>query len=414
VTLPDRLRAPALAPVWRAVHDRLSSGRTVTSVRVGPLTAEEQGALADLLGLDRLPGEYYQLPISRLDAVLAEITGRPAGPLVVALLGPLDDRAGRRTRAEAERTELWRWLAGHPVVRGQPALTDWVDHVRRAGIQRSVPATRATLERALLVLAALPAHGQPLPAFANDVLADPHALDDGTRLSGLVLRALAAVYAVEVPGSAEPRRALWERAGVADDALSTVVVAAGLRPSGTDLASRILSACTEAGQAAAVTLAQLRSCPALACPDLVQGGAVRVVENPSLLAMALARFGRRCPPLVCTAGWPNSAGILLLRLLTAGGARLHYHGDFDGDGLRIAAYVLAKTAAVPWRMSAADYRAAVGRGAAAPGPPAGRLIDAPWDPELAAAMRTHNTVVPEESVAAVLLADLAQATGLAE
>jgi uncharacterized protein (TIGR02679 family) len=412
MTVPDRLRAPALAPVWRAVHDRLSSGRSVARVRVGPLTAEEQGALADLLGLDRLPGEYYQLPISHLDAALTEITGRPTGPVVAALLGPLDDRAGRRTRAEADRTELWRWLAGHPVVRGQPALADWVDHVRRVGVQRSVPATRAVLERALRVLAALPAQGQPLPAFATDVLADPHALDDGTRLSGLVLRALAATYAAEVPRSAEQRRALWERAGVADDALSTVVIAAGLRPSGPDLASRVLNACAEAGQAAAVTLAQLRSCPALACPDLGPGGAVRVVENPSLLAMALARFGRRCPPLVCTAGWPNSAGILLLRLLAAGGARLHYHGDFDGDGLRIAAYVLAKTAAVPWRMSAADYRAAIGgSGAAAPGPPSpmtGAVIDAPWDPELAVAMRTHNIVVPEESVAAALLADLAQ------
>src|SRR5262249_23228014 len=115
--VPDRLRAPALAPVWRAVHDRLSSGRAVTRVRIGPLTAEEQGALADLLGLDRLPGEYYQLPISRLDAVLAEITGLPTGPVVVALLGPLDDRAGQRTKAAAERAELWRRPARHPRVR---------------------------------------------------------------------------------------------------------------------------------------------------------------------------------------------------------------------------------------------------------------------------------------------------------
>ena len=319
MTLPDRLRAAALAPVWRAVHDRLSSGRAVTRVRVVPLTAEEQGALADLLGLDRLPGEYYQLPISRLDAVLAEITGRPTGPVVAALLGPLDDRAGRRSRAATERAELWGWLAGHPVVLGQPALADWVDHVRRAGIQRSVPATRAVLEQALRVLAALPAQGEPLPAFANQLLTDPHALDDGTRLSGLVLRALAAIYAAEVPRSAEQRRTLWERAGVADDALSTVVVAAGLRPDGPDLVSRILGACAEAGQAAAVTLAQLRSCPALACPDLVRGGAVRVVETracwrwrwPGSAAAArpwcARRAGRTAPASCCSACWPPAA-----------------------------------------------------------------------------------------------------------
>ena len=61
--------------------------------------------------------------------------------------------------------------------------------------------------------------------------------------------------------------------------------------------------------------------------------------------MALARFGRRCPPIAVTSGWPNSAVILLLQKLSAAGSRLHYHGDFDGEGLRIAAAVVARTGA---------------------------------------------------------------------
>lgn len=36
---------------------------------------------------------------------------------------------------------------------------------------------------------------------------------------------------------------------------------------------------------------------------------------------------------------------------------LRYHGDFDGSGIRIAAYVCAKTGAVPWRMSHTDIDA---------------------------------------------------------
>ncbi|HSV68001.1 MAG TPA: TIGR02679 family protein [Mycobacteriales bacterium] len=412
MTVPDRLRAPALAPVWRAVHERLSSGRAVTRVRVGPLDAEQRTALADLLGLDRLPGEFHHLRLGHLDAVLAEVTGLDTGAVAAALLGPLDDRAGRRARAAAERAELWRWLAGHEVVRGQPALAEWAAQLGRAGLQAgSVPVTRALLERALLVLGRLPAQGLPLPAFATEVLADPHALDDGTRLASLVQRALAVIFAVEAPQGAEQRRALWERVGVAEDDLSTVVVAAGLRPAGPGLASRILRACVEVGEAAALTLAQLRASPPFA-PDGV-GADVWVVENPSLLALAVRRFGRRCPPMVCTAGWPNGAGVLLLRRLAATGARLHYHGDLDGEGVRIAAYVLAKTGATPWRMSAADYLAEVTRaggatGATAPAPPTGRVTDAPWDPDLAAAMRTHDVAVPEERVAAALLADLSR------
>ncbi len=75
--------------------------------------------------------------------------------------------------------------------------------------------------------------------------------------------------------------------------------------------------------------------------------------------MAIARFAASCPPLVCTAGWPSGAAIMLLRRLAASGAHLRYHGDFDGGGLRIAAHVMARTGAEPWRMATADYLAAV-------------------------------------------------------
>ncbi|WP_275298641.1 DUF2399 domain-containing protein [Streptomyces sp. 769] len=132
------------------------------------------------------------------------------------------------------------------------------------------------------------------------------------------------------------------------------------------------------------------------------------MENPSVLALALRRFGPSFPPLVCTSGWPNSAAIQLLRLLADHDAALRYHGDFDGEGIRIAAYVLDKTPARPWRMTAADYRAAAAR--TPHGPPPGRLTPAPWDPELTTAMAQHGIAVVEELIADVLLEDLTDAT----
>ncbi|WP_268760546.1 TIGR02679 family protein [Protofrankia coriariae] len=270
------------------------------------------------------------------------------------------------------------------------------------------------------------ADGQPLPAFADAVVGRTHALDDGTRLSTLVLRALAAIYGVAPPAGADERRALWERAGVASDALSAQVLVAGLRPVGDDPLSRALRLWAEAGQASVVTLAQVRACPGLR----VVARRVWVVENPSLVTMAITRFGVACPPLVCTAGWPSSAAITLLRQLAASDADLRYHGDFDGDGLRIAAHVMTRTGARPWRMAAADYLAAVAAmpseavradavPAAADHPAAaapagstgvarpGHVTDAPWDQDLAAALRARDIAVPEERLADILLADLA-------
>ena len=397
MTLPRSLRDPALVPLWRAVHSRLSSGRAVSRVRIGPLDDDQRVAVADLLGMDRTPGERMTVALSQLDAVLTESVGRDTRAVVAELVGPLDDRSQRRAQVRAQREQLRSWLAGHEVVRAQPALLDWVDQLR---IGAPVPDTRRNLDDALRVLGRLPVEGLPLPSLADEVVGDPHALDDGTRLSGLVLRALAAIYATGEPSGAEQRRALWQRAGVADDELTSVVVAAGLRPVGECLVSQVSRACASSGQAAALTLAQLRATSSLSIP----GTDVWVVENPSVLALAVRRFQAGCPPMVCTSGWPNSAGILLLRQLARGGARLRYHGDFDGEGLRIAAYVMAKTGATAWRMSTSDYVAA-----ASGNLPTGRLTPAPWDADLAEAMRTHDAAVPEERVAETLLADLAQA-----
>lgn len=390
----------ALLPLWRAAHERLSSGRPVSRIRVGPLAEEQRAALADLLGMDRLPPEHVSVPVAKLDQVLVE-TGDGLREVVTRLVGPLDDRAGRRAAAVAERAELWAWLTNHPVVTEQPALLDWVEFVRRSGlVGGSVDRTRTLLGHVLRVLAELPAAGVPLPVLADRTLQDTHALDDGTRCGALVLRALAAIYELPTPSDVTERRRLWERAGVADDELSSVVLVAGLRPSGPGLVSEILRLCADAGQVAALTLGQVR----MATWPAGLAETVWVFENPSIVALALARFGTRCPPIVCTSGWPNSAGILLLQGLSTADCQLRYHGDFDGEGIRIAANVASRTGATPWRMSAADYLAALGRQAA--GPAVGRVTEAPWDSELAGRMREHGVTVSEERVADLLLADL--------
>ncbi|WP_249416159.1 TIGR02679 family protein [Streptomyces sp. TS71-3] len=294
------------------------------------------------------------------------------------------------------------------MVTAQPALATWTAHLRRSGlVQGSIETTRRHLTEALTVLDALPTPGEPLPVFAAAHLGDPHALDDGRRLAGVVLRALAALHDTDLPASAADRRALWNRAGIADDALSATVLTAGLRPLGTGPVARAVTAYTTAGHATHLSLSQLRDPGDLRLPAM----AVHTTENPSVLALALRRLGPACPPLICAAGWPNSAVILLLRHLAAAGAPLRYHGDFDGEGIRITAHVLAATGAAPWRMSTADYLAAHARSPGGPSP--GRLTGAPWDPDLAPALGRQGSAVLEEHMADVLLEDLSSFAGSA-
>ena len=437
--LPPALRAPALQKLWAAVHDRLSTGRPVSRIRVGPLSAEEQAAVADLIGARKLPGRTPMIALERLDAALLEATGRTTAAVVAELVGPIADRRREALSRSASRVQLWDWLDSHHVIVGQPVMREWAQACRRAGLiaipdssagpgssagpdsgvgsrpgSGSVDGTRRLIEAALAVLDALPGDGVPLPVFAVRVLGDTHALDGDRRLSALVLKALACLYRVDVPTSAQARRDLWERAGIAADALSVTVLAAGFRPRSTGLVADLLRSCADAGQAASLTLAQLRTCAELVLP----GKDVWIVENPSLVSHVLRQLGPHCPPLVCLSGWPNSAGMALLSRLGAAGQRLHYHGDFDGEGIRIGAHVMLKSGAQPWRFGAADYTSALsamsmpeGRrvGSATSGSgqvTVGRLSTAPWDPALTEAMALSGVAVAEEEVLDDLILDL--------
>ncbi|WP_309231755.1 TIGR02679 family protein [Nocardia sp. SYP-A9097] len=370
-------------------------------MKVGPLDEHERIAFADFFGLERLPGEFAVVDMDSLEPVVSASTGSTVRSVVEQLVGPIGDRAAERREEEAERNQLWDWLTEHDVVRAQPALLGWAAAMRRAGLIRgSVSQTRAELDRALLVISQLPGAGIPLPVFADSVLRNPHALDEGARVHGMVVKALAALFCVDVPADSVQLRKLWERAGLADDELSSTVLAAGLRGAGESAVDRILSACTDSGCAAVLTLQQLRAVSRFSgAPERVA-----VVENPSVMALALRRFGDRCPPLICISGWPSSAGVRLLQYLRDAGTELHYHGDFDGEGLRIAANVVARLGALPWRMSSADYLAAVD----GKGPPVGRVTGVPWDSDLAAHLLRLGVSVPEERVADGLLDELAR------
>ncbi|WP_328393645.1 TIGR02679 family protein [Nocardia sp. NBC_00416] len=393
--------SPDLQPVWEVLHRRISEGRPVHRIKVGPLTDAQRTAVADLLGDVRLPGEYWSIGLSRLDDVLFDRIGCDGRTVVEQLLGPVGNRAAERSAAAAERSALWEWLAGHDVIRAQPVLGAWAAAMRRAGlVGGSVERTRQELDCALRVLRAIPATGSPLPVFAESTVGDPHALDEGNRLQTMIVRALTILYDRELPTGAAELRQLWACAGISDDELSSTVLLAGVPVHGaTGPVPEILRTCARTGTAAVLTLQQLRRTPRW--PAAAER--VFVVENPSILAMALQRFGDRCPPMICISGWPSSAAVELLRQAADAGAGLWYHGDFDGDGLRIAANLVARLGARPWRMSSADYLAAF----VPEGPPVGRVEPVPWDPELAGHMVRLGRAVPEERVADTLFSDIA-------
>src|SRR5690606_11396914 len=113
---------------------------------------------------------------------------------------------------------------------------------------------------------------------------------------------------------------------------------------------------------------------------------------PSVLTCA-ARLPWSGPPLIATAGWPNTAVLALCRQLAELGTELLYHGDFDPPGIDITRLLHERIGVRPWRMTAADYLAA-----AATSKTAFReaVSPTPWAPDLAQHMRSLGKIVYEE------------------
>jgi len=179
------------------------------------------------------------------------------------------------------------------------------------------------------------------------------------------------------------RRQQWERIGVLTDRVSSTCLVTDLPGLG------------EPGRPVDLTWHDLDRGPCFPADQTVL-----VCENPRVLEAAL-ELGITDIGAVCTSGRPALIVIEVLHRLSAAGARLLYHGDFDWPGISMANDLVTRIGVHPWRMSAADYLSIPGRI-----PLAGSRVEALWDAELAPAMAHRDLAVHEEAALPQLLLDL--------
>lgn len=410
--LPAWLADPALARVWEAVRRRLEqTGLTPAGrVVVSDLDRAERHAVSGLLGAP-VVADVVRIDLQVLDAALRERAGCDTATVVLLATGTaVRDRQAERSAGAARRdaplAAARLWLAERPAFALQPWLDDWLSGVRRSGLLTRVPEERSVpvLLQALSVLDVLMTAAPAGTLASRSELAathsgDAHGLEDDRPVGQLVIRGLAVASGLAMPVSGADRRALWERWGVAVDHVSTSCLTLGLRPVADGARERRLRLAADDGDPVHLTgwdLARLD----LALAD---GTPVLVCENPRVLE-AVAQCFQGNIAVVCGAGMPAIVVMHALRLLAASGSVLHYHGDFDWPGVAIANRLVAEAGVHPWLMSAVDYEDA----ARADGLPlSGVPVEAGWDPELAAVMRSHGVAVHEEAVLATVVGALA-------
>jgi uncharacterized protein (TIGR02679 family) len=391
---------PGLAWLLGRARQRMARGRPLTgTVTLSHPEAPQRRSAESLLGRMPQAGHSLSVRLDTVDAILRRSGVSPDGlaPAVVALTGPVT------LQAEARRSEERAWEEVYALFGILPAeLADWAERMRKDGLVRRLARTPEaagplveTTVRALRSLPAVPPTSRA--TFAAQHLSGAHSLDEGTPLAALVLSGLRALTGFPDGAGAAWRREAWASAGLLKDDVSSTVLSLNLR------GTPALDWMADAGEPAVLTLRSLTRHTSV--PAVTTTGTVHLCENPAVLSAAADTFGPACPPLVCLQGQPSAAALTLLRGLSAKGAGLLYHGDFDWGGVRIAMALRRSVPWQPWRYTAAHYRAAVVRAIEAPdltGSPA----ETPWDPALAAALTEHGVRVEEEAVLDDLLADL--------
>ncbi|MEX0652532.1 MAG: TIGR02679 family protein [Phycisphaeraceae bacterium] len=406
--LRQALASEHLSWLVSRLRRRLENGtyQPDSTLRLTNPSPEQRQACDRLLGRKPSSGGALTVRPDQLERVLIE--GELASNLreaVEVVSGPLVDRRGQRRRIEAAWRELYD--RHRPAVADHQTALGWYEQIWEQGVLRrlsgkSVEQAGRLLDQAVRVVQRLPAQGISLAELAAECCGDSHALDPARPVGTLAVRAAAVLGDVQLRRTASSRRRAWDAVGVICDELSAPVLVLNLPASGAGVTSQLLQISAAAGEPCRITVRQLLRHPPTFV-SLARDGVVFVCENPTVVAAAAHQLGAAAWPLVCIDGQPTTAARLLLNLLSGAGATLHYHGDFDWGGVRIANRIIADHQAVPWRMSTTDYIAAAASGGREL---RGSAVPAMWDHGLSAAMLDRGVAVHEERVVPTLIADL--------
>lgn len=397
----------ALRGLWEQAREALESPKPPATFRLELPDAEAQRLVGEVYGRPML-GQGTRISVSKLDDA---VRGSRFGLGLSEVLEILHERPV--VQRESSPPEEQRGIEPLRAALAEHGLADagwaapWMQWIHQYG-RVAADEMPVIARRAAAVLSVIALDRAPESWISRGELAagvgDAHQLDNGTALSRVVIKAAALAHGVESPGNERERRALWERCGVTLDAVSATVLTWALPLVGADDWSRGVRQRSAIGLPTHLTHLDLRTAPA----RLVEPGtAIAVCENPRVLESAAEE--RIEHPVVCVSGHPTTVALTLLDRLTADGATLHHHGDFDWAGIGITRSLREHHRARPWRMSAGDYREALDRAASdrtdLPNL-VGAPVETPWDPALAELMATAARAVEEEVVLPDLLADL--------
>ncbi|WP_161566929.1 TIGR02679 family protein [Exiguobacterium sp. SL-10] len=237
---------------------------------------------------------------------------------------------------EGQRTERFRELA-----LTYPSLTFWFNHIEQKSadthwINRMLGTDQFGLycRQLTQALDGLPLDYERLPVFGQRILGNPHAFDRTNDLGRLLIHALHVKRGQGGPPPSDTERVndlLLEFKLLRDD-ITNFVTCANVTAEHEGTEHPMWHGARTTHSVLNVPMRELLNVDRVR-PS--QGNTVWIVENSGVFSSLLDDVPDA--PLVCTHGQFKLAAYRLLDALVASGCRLKYAGDFDPEGLQMAA-----------------------------------------------------------------------------
>ncbi len=251
-------------------------------------------------------------------------------------------------------TEVQRWLGDSLREKkyGYQLVVQLYTHQKKL-LQEIIKA----LDKALEHLENLKEEWLSLPLLASKVTRDAHYFDLNTQAGKLLLYVLSYKQETAYPTTLESMNEVLYTARIIKDEVSNTTICYGIegwiqedKPSWEDFWKR--------GQPLVLAISNLKEITHITAPM----NKVYIIENPAVftaLLQSVRAYNTPCRrvALICTSGQLNTSSYMILDKLYASTTTLYYNGDFDPEGLQIAAKLKKRygESLVLWHYEVHDY-----------------------------------------------------------
>lgn len=192
-----------------------------------------------------------------------------------------------------------------------------------------------------------------LAVLGAEVTKNPHCFDRQNAAGRLLISALSYLYREEEPVVQEDILALYYKAGIAPDDISSYTTCYGIHFYEGDREHEAYRHFVEKGEKYVLTLSNLSKLTG----TYSKRKKVFIIENQMVFSQVCDEMVGEEYSVVCTSGQLKTASLFLIDLLLKSECKLYYCGDIDPEGIEIADRVLARGSGqiLPWRMTTQDY-----------------------------------------------------------